>query len=214
MFGVTTGAVKLEHVIARNMAGLRVERDWTQSDLAWRMTAMGVTWTPNRVAQLETLRRPVSLLEVTALAWVFEVPLTRFAEGNDLVELPNGADVPLEQVRAAWAGDASVQVEARNAIEVSRSRKEEIRKIAKGLDLPSGMLDWVARRMFGHGLIEERDLRLGDLTDLPKRSAQTKRGHATRAIVGEVEKYLDDHGRTIVTQEYREHVGGVIARRA
>lgn len=95
---------RLEHVIARNMAEMRLERGWTQADLARRVSAFGLRWTPNRVTQLETLRRPVSLFEITALAWTFAVPLPRLLGGDDLVKLPAGGTVPLSRFRAAFAG--------------------------------------------------------------------------------------------------------------
>src|SRR4051812_29157652 len=97
------------------MAGLRNEREWTQGDLAWRMKAMGCNWSANRVTQLETLRAKISLFEVVALAWVFEVPLDRLLPGNDSIEFPNGeGTVPLAHIRAALAGDNSIQRNARD----------------------------------------------------------------------------------------------------
>ncbi|SET48790.1 helix-turn-helix domain-containing protein [Nonomuraea wenchangensis] len=95
-------AVRLEHVIARNMAELREQQGWTQADLARQMCAQGARWTPNRVTQLETLRRPVSLMEIVLLATVFGVPVVRLLFGDDLVEMPSGEEIPLDRFREGF----------------------------------------------------------------------------------------------------------------
>lgn len=203
---MTATPIKLDHLIARNMAELRNDRGWTQPDLAWRMKTMGMPWTPNRITQIETLRRSVSLLEVSALAWVFEVPVTRLLAGDDDIEMPDEKTVvPLAQIRAALSGDASVQGRVRAALYVDRSNVEELRKIAKSLDIEPQVLDWLAREMFGRPFTDERDLRLGDVSDLPQRSAQTKRGHVSRALGSEIREYLDREGREQAINAYRKY---------
>lgn len=198
--------MKLEHVIARAMAGLRIERGWTQADLAWRMTSMGVSWAPNRVSQLESLRRPVSLFEVAALSWVFEVPITALLPGDQDIEAPDGKTiVPLEHIRAALTGDTTVQQAARESGERHKAYVEEIRRIAKGLGLEPRALEWLSRGLYGRSFIDEREARLGDVSDLSKHSARTKRGHVTRALVSELQKHLDQEGREEVMRAYRRH---------
>lgn len=204
---VTTPApMKLEHVIARAMAELRLERDWTQADLAWRMTVMGISWAPNRVSQLESLRRPISLFEVAALSWVFEVPVTRLLPGEQDIEAPDGQTiVPLSHIRAALTGDVTVQKSHREAGERQKAYLEEIRRVAKGLGLEPKALEWLARELFGRSFIDEREARLGNVADLTKHSARTKRGHATRALVGEIQRHIDREGIDQVVKAYRQY---------
>ncbi len=207
MEGVTSPAsIKLEHLIARNVAELRREQGWTQPDLAWRMKAMGVPWTPNRITQIETLRRSISLLEVAALAWVYEVPIDRLLAGDENIEMPDETTIiPLAQIRSALTGDTSIQEHARAAAEVDRSDSEELRKIAKGLEIDPGALDWFAREVFGRRFTEERDMRLGNVSDLPQRSAQSKRGHVSRTLSAELLTRLDERGRDQMMKEYRKY---------
>lgn len=197
--------MKLEHVIARAMAELRLERDWTQADLAWRMTAMGVQWQPNRVSQLESLRRPISLFEVAALSWVFEVPITRLLPGDQTIEAPDGKTiVSLQQIRAALTGDTSVQKAARDTGERHRTYLEELRSVAKAIDVEPTVIELISKKLYGHPFIDERDKRVGSVSHLSKQSARTKRGHATRAIIAEIRDYVEREGRDAVLKGFAD----------
>lgn len=183
---------KLEHVIARNIAELREEKGATQADLAAKMRANGFAWQTNRAAQIETLRRPVSLLEVVGLARVFFVPVGRLLEGSDEVDMPDGSAMPLAEVRDALAGKGAVTVRDATPDEVAEHHDaaEDLAKLAKRVGVTPHVLDALAYRVFGQSLRAEREQRVGDVSDLPKRSAQTKRGHATRQILTLIEDYL------------------------
>jgi transcriptional regulator with XRE-family HTH domain len=230
--------MKLEEVIARSVSELRHQREWTQSDLAHRMKAAGTNWTANRVAQIETLRGKVTLYDVMALTWVFEVPLDRLLAGEDFVDFPNETGfLPLANVRSFLAEgkpspDArppgqepkTVAVKASTAVGVTATAKvevhqpavkvengglvfregddEEIRKIAKKLDLTPAVLQFICRRKWRHGFIVERDMRAGDLTGLSKRSAQTKRGHVTRALSAELAADIERDGMDKILADY------------
>lgn len=186
---------RLEHVIARNIAELRAERQATQPELAARMRANGFGWSTNRVTQIETLRRPVSLLEVVGLARVFGVPVSRLLAGDDEVTLPSGDTMPLSVVRDSLAGDKHVEIRPATEQELAayRTDSEDLRKMAGklGLKHPS-VLDTLAYRVFGRSFWAERQAREGDVSSLSKRSAQTKRGHVSRALLADVEKYLGE----------------------
>jgi transcriptional regulator with XRE-family HTH domain len=69
-------ALLLEHerAFGRNVARLREERDWSQAELARRLTALGFEMHQTTVAKLEAGKRPVRLAEMYALAQVFELP--------------------------------------------------------------------------------------------------------------------------------------------
>lgn len=190
---------RLEHVIARTVAEMRTDRGWTQAQLAFEMRARGFMWATNRVAQLETLRRPVSLLEVIALAMVFNVPVKRLLDGDDWIALPDGGQVSLFVLREALTGDVPPLTRSVMSDASARDQEdhlvdfEDLRKMAAklGLDVPSD-LEAFAYRIFGLGFQNERARRLGDVSGLSKRSAQTKRGHVSRALLAEIADYLGE----------------------
>lgn len=202
---VTAPPLRFDHLVARNVAELRRERGWTQPDLAWRMDAMGLGWTANRVTQLETLRRAVSPLEMIALSWVFGVPLVRLLSGDEDIVMPDGKTlVPAAHIRAALTGDTTVQQQAR-AEQRARANIDEVRKIAKGLEIEPRMLDWLAHRLYNRPFTEERDARAGDLSHMPPRSARSKRGHVSRTLSAEIADYIDRHGRDALVTQYRRY---------
>jgi hypothetical protein len=56
----------------------RTERDWSQLELARRMTRRGYRWTRQSVADIESGRRRVSLEELFGLAMLFDFPVSGF----------------------------------------------------------------------------------------------------------------------------------------
>jgi transcriptional regulator with XRE-family HTH domain len=185
---------RIEHVIARNVAELRAQQDATQHDLAERMRVAGFGWQSNRVAQIETLRRPVSLLEVVGLSRVFGVTVARLLAGDDEIELPSGKTMPLLAVRDALLTEPEALPDLTPDESERRSAgHDDLRKLAKSLDLDVNDLQVLSYRMWGWGFWYERARRLGDVSGLNKRSAQTKRGHITRQIIKDARMWLDEH---------------------
>ena len=205
---------RLEHVIARNVTELRAERELTQQDLAASMHDRGFRWQSNRVAQIETLRRPVSLLEVVGLSRVFNVPVSRLLEGEDKIDLPSGATWPLAEVRAALAGEIETVSFAEAATWLlDDPARDDLRKVAKSLGLDVKDLQALAFRLWGVPFHDEREKRLGDVSGLSKRSAQTKAGHVTRALLADIREYLGE-GKQRVDRLKELHAPGGAARRA
>jgi transcriptional regulator with XRE-family HTH domain len=183
---------RLEHVIARNLIELREEKGVTQSEVAATMRANGYSWQTNRVTQIETLRRPVSLLEVVGLSYVFLVPVSRLLAGEDDIELPDGSKMALPAVRDALAGvgESRVWTPSPEEMEQHNVNRDDLRKIAKRVGRPVEDVDQAAYRVFGQSLFAERDQRAGDLGGVAAASAQTKRGHVTRQLVTELRDYF------------------------
>lgn len=185
---------RLEHVIARNVAELRTDREWTQADLAREMREWGFTWGTNRVTQLETLRRPVSLLEVIGLAMTFAVPVTRFLDGDDKITLPDDREFPLAFMREAMVGgEFKRRFYTPKDYMQSEADFQDLRKMASNMGLSNPEdLATLALKVFGEQFHAERESRLGNVSGLSKRSAQTKRGHVSRAMLAEIENYLGE----------------------
>jgi transcriptional regulator with XRE-family HTH domain len=184
---------RLEYVIARNLAEIRAELGWTQSDLAERMRGAGMaTWQQNRVTQIETLRRPATLLEVLVLSWVTQVPLSRFFSGEIDVELSQDDSVPLSALRQIVEGHPA-RVTGWPVVPAALGT-DELRKVAQKLDIPIWGVDWVAELQYGMPFARERERRVGDVSGLTQRSAQAKRGNATRAMISELRGLIQAYG--------------------
>jgi transcriptional regulator with XRE-family HTH domain len=63
-----------EKVIAQKIRQLRIERGWSQEDLAERMTRYGWPMHQTTIAKLEAGKRPIRAGEVFALTLVFGLP--------------------------------------------------------------------------------------------------------------------------------------------
>lgn len=190
----TLGEVtRLEHVIARNVAHMRAEKGRTQAELATKMRANGFAWGTNRVTQIETLHRPVSLLEVVGLSRVFSVSVTDLLAGDDDVDMPDGSTMPLQRVRDALTGvsRATVRDVTDEEHEEYRLQSEDLRKVAARVHMAPEDLDAASYRIWGQSFWAERASREGDTSGMKKRSAQTKRGHVTRQLMTEVLEWKD-----------------------
>ena len=175
---------ELDHVVARNLRQVADARDLRHVDVAMYATAVGLHWTANTVAQILTLRRGLSLLELPLLAAALGVPVGDLLAGDDAIALPNGETMPLADIRAALtskrAGKSPVTHQPLDST-------EDERKLANRLGISVARLQTIAGQMFGRTVTEERDSRVGELSALPKRVAQAKRGHAMREVASEIE---------------------------
>jgi transcriptional regulator with XRE-family HTH domain len=191
---------RLEHVIARNVAELRAEKDATQHDLAEMMRAHGFRWQSNRVAQIETLHRPVSLLEVVGLSRVFAVSVSRLLAGDDEIDLPSGTTMTLEAVRDGLSDQGRVGIFVRGeqrGVRTGESEREaagrnDLRRLSASQNLDVDDFKALCHQLWGRSFWLERERRLGDVAGLSRRSAQTKRGHVTRAMLADISHYLGE----------------------
>ncbi|HEY3924270.1 MAG TPA: hypothetical protein VGL75_06875 [Acidothermaceae bacterium] len=179
-----TQGTELDHVVARNLREVVEGRELRHVDVAMYATAVGLHWTANTVAQVLTLRRGLSLLEVPLVAAALGVPVGRLLEGDDAITLPSGGTVPLESLRDALTSKRAGKSPVTH--QPLKSTEDES-KLASRLGITVARLQTIAGQMFGRTVTEERDSRVGDLTALPKRVAQAKRGHAMREVASEIE---------------------------
>jgi len=89
-------------VVERMRAGRQMRR-WSAAELAEHMTAAGMRWKRNTVADLENgFRKDVTADELVALAFVFNVPVTGFLSDD---EHPlDGIEGRLDRLEAAVFG--------------------------------------------------------------------------------------------------------------
>ena len=123
---------------------------------------------------------------------MFGVTVSMLLAGDDEIDLPSGITMPLADVRGALLTDHEAELVSavREMAGRHATARDELRKVAKGLDLDVNDLEALAYRLWGRSFLYERERRLGGISGLSKRSAQTKRGHVTRALLADVKAYL------------------------
>lgn len=70
-----TEAGRAESLFAERARALRQAREWSQEDVAQRMTKLGFSWRQSTVAKTEAADRPIRVNEAAALATIFAVNL-------------------------------------------------------------------------------------------------------------------------------------------
>ncbi len=196
------GVDALDLAVARRLRELIEQRQMRHADLAARMSALGLRWTANRVTQVTTGRRSISLLEFAGLCGVFEVEAAEMVvppweAPGDSVSLPVGGIVDAHAVAAALRGqrqlwERTVEQNTEDATWIG-DHIETTTKAARRLGVSFNTVDDAARKLWGgRVLVEERDARLAsyDLGNTAPRSRQARRGHVTRALIAEIAEHL------------------------
>jgi transcriptional regulator with XRE-family HTH domain len=186
----------LDRVIARNLRELIEAKGLRHAELAFLLNANeGMAWTANRITQVVTERRRLSLLELAALCNELEAPIGRFLAGDDEVSTPGGKAFPLTAVRESLVMGryTTAPLGASRTVAYTYVPTEEEAAAIKRLDLPNfNALLWLMRRAFpGTTITEERDRRVGDPAGKSERSLQALRGHAMRQILAELRQYIE-----------------------
>src|SRR5450759_1906816 len=134
------------------------------------------------------------MLEAIGLAMVFALTVEQLLAGDDKIALPAARYFTLVFLPEALAnGQPKTRFFTAQDYLEGEADYQELRKMATKLGLSSPEdLDALARTLFGQAFHTEREARLGDVSGLSKRSAQTKRGHVSRALLADVEKYLGE----------------------
>ena len=184
-------------VMAANVRRMREDRGWRQADLAQQM-APTCGWTANTVAAVENGRRGIGGDEVPFLCHALRVPVTSLYGGPATVAAGDLA-LPARMV-AGWLTQPARSVSAaeRAQVEALAAARDDLRRAAAALGVTPERMAALVSGFYGHPLHVERDSRAGDVTGLTERQARSKRGHATRAIVGELREAIELHGQEAV----------------
>lgn len=211
-------APKLGWVVGRNLRDLRVERDWTQDDVARQLRFVGLPWTRSHVAAMEGERRDdVALAELLFLSVAFGVRPERWLEGEGPIQLGRHLVAPLKQLREILSGTPKRAALSESAVTgvlewrlvdqlavvadlpdaafqaYRQVPSDAERNAAKSLDLDPVAVYELACRLWNHGLDEEREARLEeDGRPLVKKTAY--RGHTTRQLIGELRTEIERGG--------------------
>lgn len=185
----------LDAVLAIQMRAALDERRLSREDFAGRMRALGFRWTGNRVTQVVTARRPMSLLEIAGVCSVLQVSveeLLLFAGGA--VDLPGGQADVADVAGALGGGQAWARKQATLG-QMSAAFGDHLDatvKAAKRLGVTTADVDAAARALWGQTLAGERDKRVQPVEGETPRALQARRGHVTRALLDELRRYLDE----------------------
>jgi transcriptional regulator with XRE-family HTH domain len=203
-------------VVAENLRRLREDAGFRQDDLARRSRVVGLDWTASTVAAVETSRRAVGLDEALLLAIVLECKVAELFEGDVDVRMGTRAQVHLSTARQlvqGYGGDdvanfttpnrssadgtdligiwrriwPSMKVGDIERVENGAAGEAE-RKAARKLGIDPIDVSVAAHRLWGQSLTEERDAQVS-----PESSPAT-RGHITRALLLQIEDYLERRG--------------------
>jgi len=209
----------VDEAVGRCVRRLREERGWSQDELAGRLRLP--TWTRVQVSRVENGERGVSAEELLALAVVLSVPVVQLVPAGDDYELSVG-----ERTVAAAAARELLSDRVPKALErytaglpmmpvfgpggqftratvpevVARMtpRAETVTKAARQLGGTALELEETAYRLWGHGLVRERDRRLAeqmqDADDAGSRRRQALRGHITRQLLAELRVAREEQG--------------------
>ncbi len=185
----------LDEAMAGRLRELLQERGMRQEDLARGMTELGFRWTGNRVTQVVTARRPMSLLEVAGVCCVLQTGIEHLLLGaTGVIELP-GAPVDVDDVRQALGGGnvwARRRATLRDVRDAFADHAEATVKAARRLEVTPAEVDEAARALWGQTLAGERDRRVQPVEGETPRALQARRGHVTRALLDELRRYLDE----------------------
>jgi transcriptional regulator with XRE-family HTH domain len=190
---------ELDEVVAERLRALLADKGLRQQDLAAGLGGLGFHWTPNRVAQVVTGRRPLSLLEAAGVCEVLGLSLAGLLGSTGEVTLPNGSTATVAQIAEAvnsgggdWEGRATAR-----ALFGQQELEEASAKAARRLGVTSQEVNEAGRRLWGRPLAAERDHRIrSDDIDLNapenRRTLQARRGHATRTLIEELRAHFAD----------------------
>lgn len=183
----------LSQVIGRRVRDLRIERGWSQRELAAALTELGSDWTRARVGQLETDGvRGDRLLDVALLCAALRVDLGTLLE----VDAAVGSDEhphPLAWVKSQLLEPAdvpatTVEPDLIDPAQIGADDEAEVARLAQRAGRDTAQLRlWVAAQYDDNEPLAVRDALAQIDPTTTRRAAQAKRGHASRRLLKSIE---------------------------
>lgn len=169
--------ITVSHIIGERVRELRKQRGWTQFDLMNEIRAKGATWAQNSVSEMESGKRRSDHLEVLAvLCSVFGMPLDEFLPSSDTTV---GESRRMSELKAGIQGNLPDK-------NLPRIEQADVSLVAmcRNIGVSEDDLTRWAEQEHGAGAdpLRVRDQIAGVTPDDSHRTAQAKRGHATRKI--------------------------------
>lgn len=197
----------IDVVIGRRVADLRGERGWTQSQMRDLAQRFGVDWSQSTVSEIESGKRRTDRIEVLAvLCSMFGIGLDQLLAGDDQVML--GRAWTLSELREALRGELEPASEKPGTARFGGDNPVEVQRMADKLGVTVDELRVLVMAKYGKGSfpIAQRDELAGVAQDDTSRSAQAKRGHATRRMLKEITEMVERDGAEATMQRGNELV--------
>jgi transcriptional regulator with XRE-family HTH domain len=176
-------------VIGGNLRQLRDRRSWTQDQVAKRVQAAGLPWTPDVVSDLEAGRREqVTVGELAALTWALGIDIASWFEGEGWIQISPHARVDRVGMRSLLHGQADAIFEVFEPLSVSLRPETHA---AKRLGVDVFDVLQAADQLWGRRLDEERDRRLGVIEAFGADQLRARRGRVTRTLLEELKEALE-----------------------
>jgi transcriptional regulator with XRE-family HTH domain len=112
-----SGAMPAETLAGRQLRLLRQGCDWSQKEVADRMSAYGYAWNQSTITRIESASRPLRLNELADLAAMFGVPVTHFLRPDPAPHDGDTLDAVEREIRSLLKDrmDAAVMVASARA---------------------------------------------------------------------------------------------------
>ncbi len=206
----------LREVVGANVKRIRSSAGVTAERLSKELKMRGLSWSANRVSELENGTKAVGVAEILMLAHVLSVNVPDLFEGDYVVTLTpeytisghhlreafmgnpvavsmaDFADVSLakEKLRAVPPGELKkyrTEYAGSSVIDVVTTSGEAEAKAAKALGISEWEMIGASARIWGHSLSAERDYRAGQAV------TKQMKGHITRSLMSELRNVVG-HG--------------------
>jgi transcriptional regulator with XRE-family HTH domain len=201
-----TKDVTLGEVVGKNVQRLRRLSGFGQADLG---EEIGLGWTRDTVANIETGRRQLSIEELFELAAFFGIGAVEFFAGDPYtpagLETADTEGWTLEVVRHNLRSELRAEDEladrlhgyAELRVYGSVLRHDPTTDIAKRLSVTSAVLNRHARSLWGRSVDDEYWERFYERTDpsMPRSRLSNIRGHVVRVLIKELEQKIQKKSR-------------------
>lgn len=200
----------LRDALRYRLREVRLEKGWTQEQLAIRAQEQGIQWNRDTIKNIEEGAREVSLEEFFPLLPLLGMSLEELLPEDIELELAGGWRVHggtgatlrrlLDGHRDAVVSPTTVQL--RGTIPVAATATATVRlaeqKAAASLGITPTQVQELAERAWRRDLTTERDARVSERTEdkeVSARSLQALRGHVTRELLAELRPLVKKKSR-------------------
>lgn len=197
----------IDEVIGRRVRELRNERNWKQSDVRDLAIRFGVEWTQSTVSEIESGKRRSDRLEILAvLCSMFSITLDQLLAGDQDVEMSKRWS--LEDLRKGLHGELQPSSELPGTQRIGGDNPVEVQRMAGKLGVDVDQLRALVMAIYGEGArpIAQRDEIAGVEQADTSRTAQAKRGHATRKMLREITEAVEREGAEVIMKRANQAV--------
>lgn len=193
--------MELRTQVAAAVKAEREARKWRQKDVLDAARRLGADWSANAISEIESGRRRADTADVLAvLCLVFDIDVVTLLDDRkfDLA----GRESTAQDMIDALNGESELQPssELPGTQRIGGDNPVEVQRMADRLGVDVDQLRALVMAVYGAGErpIAKRDEIAGVSQTDTSRSAQAKRGHATRRILSELRAAMDEEGADAV----------------